>query len=141
MSSPLILLQTGKEIESQETTPGSLEKVSSPTSLSPAGDEADAESLEKATANLPQHDDDHEMENNDDGGGDGGEKEEEETEATTETWTTFTMDNEDSLGDEVTEGLETRADDDDEFQDVISHVQDKVSQIMGVNLTNVSTWC
>ena len=138
LSSPFILLlHSRKEIKSQETTPGSLEKVSSPTSLSPAGDEAGSESLQKAAANLPQHDDDHGMENNDDGGRDGGE--EDETEATTETWTTFTMDNEeDSLGDEVTEGLETRADDDDEFQDVISHVQDKVSQIMGVNLTNVS---
>jgi hypothetical protein len=131
-----------KEIVADDSATESVEKVSSPTSLSHAGQEAGGESEAEAAANSNRQSDDHEMMNNDDGGRDDGVNEESEAEVTTmtETWTTMDNDEDDSLG-EVTEGLETRADDDDEIQDVVMHVQDKVSQIMGVNLTNVSTRC
>lgn len=124
-----------------ETEAGSPAKVSSPASLSHSSLVAglDLDQAATASANLLQHDY-QPLQNNDDGGrtneqADGADN---EMEGMTESTATFTLDDEDNSLDELTEGLETRADDDDEFRDVVSHVQDKVSQIMGANLTNVS---
>lgn len=126
--------------ESAEKGSASQEKVSSPASLSHSSVAA-GDSVRETAANLParRH---LRLWNNDDGGRETGDDREagDESQAITDSTATMTLDDEDSL-DDVTEGLETRADDDDEFQDVVSHVQDKVSQIMGVNLTNVSIRC